>query len=90
MDHDAYESCESAACAAADLAARLNAELALASWRLAQAERNLQAATAAAHRAQQPIPFPVFEQRLACRQQVRLLRRVLGGLPQGGDHAASA
>lgn len=87
MNHDAYES---AACAASDLAARLNAELALASARLEIAERRYRDATAHAFSAQGTIPFGVLEQRQEWRQQVRLLRHVLDGMPDGGSHAASA
>ena len=87
-----YETDDTAACAASDLAARLVAELAVASARLAAAEQRLQAASEAACTANAPIPFPERRQRFECQQQVTLLRRVLAGLPpvEGDDHAESA
>lgn len=88
MNHDVDES---AACAAADLAARLNAELAIASARLELAERRFRDATAEAFAAREPIPFHVLENRKQCRLQIHLLRHVLDGMPDdGGGHAVSA
>jgi hypothetical protein len=89
MNHEAYES---AACAAADLAARLVAELSLANARLESAERSYRAAAASAIRSQGAIPFAVRKQRIECRRQIDCLLQVLAGMPAaaGEGHAESA
>jgi len=89
MNHEAFES---GVCAAADLAARLDAELNQAAARLDAAERHFRAASARAISSRSPIPFAVRRQRIECRQQISLLQQVLAGMPAtGGDcHAESA
>jgi hypothetical protein len=84
MDQELFEG---AACAASDLTARLLAELAMASRRLAAAEMTYRAAAATGL----PIPFTVRQARTRSRREVANLRQMLAGLPGGGgDHAATA
>lgn len=85
MDHEQFEG---AACAASDLTARLLAELAAASRRLATAGAAFRVASATGL----PIPFAVRQARTGCRREVANLRHMLAGLPGGGegDHAATA
>lgn len=89
MNHEAFET---AACAASDLAARLDAELALANARLDAAELRFRAASAQSIRSHRPIPFTVRKQRIECRQEIALLEQVLAGMPTTGgeSHAESA
>lgn len=89
MNHEALES---AACAASDLAARLDAELAQANVRLHAAELRFRAASALSIRSHRPIPFAVRKQRVECRQEIALLEQVLAGMPATGEncHAESA
>ena len=70
-----------ATCAVADLSARRAAEIALASSRLRNAERDLLRATARALASASPPPHAALEQRRRCRQQVCLFRKVLAGVP---------
>ncbi|MCU0863607.1 MAG: hypothetical protein MUC36_07455 [Planctomycetes bacterium] len=85
MDHELFEG---AACAASDLTARLLAELATATGRLEQAERDYRSAAATGL----PIPFAVRKAGTLRRREVSNIRHMLAGLPCGGevDHAASA
>ncbi|MBL8748067.1 MAG: hypothetical protein JNK78_02835 [Planctomycetes bacterium] len=89
MDQEPFET---AVCAASDLAARLTGELAQAVCQLAAAERRFDAAAADAHVLHIPIPAGVRSERNERRREVRLLRHILGGMPNthGGLHAASA
>jgi hypothetical protein len=89
MNHEAMES---AVCAASDLAARIDAELAQANAHLHAAEMRFRAASAQAISSHRPIPFAVRRQRIECRQQIFLLQQVLAGMPTTGevDHAESA
>jgi hypothetical protein len=85
MEHELFEG---AACAASDLTARLLAELAGASRRLAAAEVAYRAAAATGT----AIPFAARQARTGARREVANLRHMLAGLPGGGegDHAATA
>lgn len=88
MNHDAQDSI---VCAASDLAARLDAELTLATARLEAAEQRFLTASAQALSSRGTIPFAVRRQRIECRQQIALLHHVLAGMPaSGGSHAESA
>ena len=81
MDHELFEGFDGAACAAADLTARLLADLHQAASRLALAEARFRAAAATGA----PIPFAVRHERTVCRRIVASLRQVLDGLPGGTE-----
>ena len=83
---------DGAACAAADLTARLLGDLAEASARFADAQREFSLAAARARAERTVIPFSVRSRRTACRDQVGLLRRILAGIYNcsGEAHVDSA
>lgn len=85
MDHDLLEG---AACAASDLTARLQADLARADERLALAEARVRAVTVAGV----PVPSGLRAEHRQCRRQVASLLQVLAGMPafDGGCRAALA
>lgn len=87
MDHELYDG-RDGACAAADLTARLLAELAQADHRLALAEARFRAAAAT----NLPVPLAIRHERTTCRRQVASLQAMLDGMPgtMEGPHAASA
>lgn len=80
------------ACAAADLTARLHAELTQAQAQLAIADARAHASLAQG----EPIPADVRVERVMHRQKVAVLHQVLDGVPavegavEGDCHAASA
>jgi hypothetical protein len=80
---------EFAACAVADIASQLEAELRRARARLEDAQRCFQEA---ADRADSAIPIATRREVVACQRRVAALEQVLAGLPggKGGPHAASA
>ena len=82
---------DGAACAAADLTARLLAELTEASARFAAAQQEFDLAAAKARADGTLIPFQVRARRTACRDEVSLLRRALAGIYSTGEaHVESA
>jgi hypothetical protein len=82
---------DGAACAAADLTARLLAELTEAGAQLAAAQQEFNRAAARARADGAVIPFSTRARRTACRDQVSLLRRVLAGIyTNGGAHVEIA
>ena len=87
MDHELYDG-RDGACAAADLTARLLAELAQADRRLALAEARFRAAAASGA----PMPLAVRHERTSCRRQVASLQAMLDGMPGNPEesHVASA
>lgn len=85
------QSFDGAACAAADLTARLLAELTEASAQFAAAQQELNLAAARARADGTVIPFSIRARRTACRDEVNLLRRVLAGIYSTGEaHVESA
>jgi len=87
MDHELYDG-RDGACAAADLTARLLAELALADHRLAIVEARCRAAAATGDR----LPLALRHERTSCRRQVASLQAMLDGMPGSLEerHVASA
>ena len=85
MDTDLFET---AACAAADLTARLLAELSQAHARLAIADARAHAALARGL----TMPADARTERILCQRQIAVIRQVLDGVPsvEGGNHAAIA
>ena len=82
---------DGAACAAADLTARLLAELTEASAQLAAAQQAFHRAAAHARADGTVIPFSIRSRRTAFRDQVCLLRRFLAGIYSAGEaHVESA
>ena len=82
---------DGAACAAADLTARLLAELTDASAQFAAAQQEFDRAAARARADGTVIPFSIRARRIACRDEVSLLRRVLAGIYSTGEaHVESA
>ena len=79
---------DGAACAAADLTARLHAELMQAEAELAIADARALASLSRS----EPIPADVRAERVVGRQKLAVLHQVLDGVPAvaGGCHAASA
>lgn len=88
MDHELFLGCDGAACAAADLTARILADLAQAAQHRAVAEARYRAALAAGT----PVPLAVRLERTATRRQVDALHQLLDGMPGDPEtfHAASA
>lgn len=88
MDHELFSGCDGAACAAADLTARILADLAQAAQHRAVAEARYRAALAAGT----PVPLAVRLERTATRRQVDALHQLLDGMPGDPEtfHAASA
>lgn len=87
MDLELYDG-RDGACAAADLTARLLAELAQADHHLALAEARFRAAAASST----PVPLAVRHERTTCRRHVASLQAMLDGMPGGTEerHVASA
>jgi|RhiMethySRZTD1v2_1073278.scaffolds.fasta_scaffold02362_7 hypothetical protein len=82
---------DGATCAAADLTARLLAELTVASAKFAAAQQEFNRAAATARADGTVIPFSIRARRTACRDEVSLLRRVLAGIyTTGAAHVESA
>ena len=82
---------DGAACAAADLTARLLAELTEASAQFAAAQQEFNRAAARSRADGTVIPLRTRARRTACRDQVGLLRRVLAGIySNGAAHVESA
>jgi len=82
---------DGATCAAADLTARLLAELTVASAQFAAAQQEFNRAAATARADGTVIPFSIRARRTACRDEVSLLRRVLAGIYTTGEaHVESA
>ena len=80
-----------AACAAADLTARLVGDLTEASAQFADAQKELNLAAAKARAEGTVIPFSIRARRTACRDHVNLLRRILAGIYSAGEaHVESA
>ncbi|HEX6809991.1 MAG TPA: hypothetical protein VF384_00085 [Planctomycetota bacterium] len=78
-------------CAAADLTARLLAELAEASAKFADAQQEFSLAAVKARTERTAVPFDIRSKRTACRDQVTLLRRILAGIYSTGEaHVESA
>jgi hypothetical protein len=88
MQDDTYEG----TCAAADLAARLNAEVATAAAELAASEARFQAAIGDPQQPHQQVPFNLRRELGICRRRLAALEQVLTGIltREGGCHAASA
>lgn len=88
MDHELFSGCDGAACAAADLTARILADLAQAAQHRAVAEARYRAALAAGV----PVPLAIRLERTASRRQVDALHQLLDGMPGDPEtfHAASA
>lgn len=85
MDMDLIDG---AACAASDLTARLQAELARALAQLAITDARAHAALAVSS----TVPADVRNEGILEREKVAVLRQLLDGVPaiEGGNHAASA
>ena len=81
---------DGATCAAADLTARLLAELAEASAQFADAQQEFSLAAVKARSERTVIPFSIRSRRTACRDQIALLRRILAGIYSGEAHVESA
>ena len=86
------ESIDEAVCAAADLTARLHAEVTQAQAQLAIADARAHASLAKG----EPIPTDVRVERILHRQKLAVLHQVLDGVPaiegdfEGDCHAATA
>jgi hypothetical protein len=82
---------DGAACAAADLTARLLAELTAASAQFAAAQQEFNRAAARARADGTVIPFSIPARRTACLDEVDLLRRLIEGIYSAGEaHVESA
>jgi hypothetical protein len=88
MQDETYEG----TCAAADLAARLSADVATAAAELEASEVRFQAAINTLTGSSQPVPFSLRRELGVCRRRLAALEQVLAGVlaREGGCHAASA
>jgi len=88
MQDETYEG----TCAAADLAARLSAEVVTAAAELAASEARFQAAVGDPQRSGSAVPFNLRRELGISRRRLAALEQVLAGVlaGEGGCHAASA
>jgi hypothetical protein len=76
---------DGAACAAADLTARLLAELTEASAQFAAAQQEFNHAAARARADGTVVPFSIRARRTACCDEVDLLRHLIAGIYSTGE-----